>query len=167
MDSISRLYLDANIFIRIFEGSDDVKAALFELLVTCEAHSLPFLTTSELTFAEVLVDPYRRKDEQLIQLYDNWTISNSILEVGPVSREALYYAAVLRALHKSLKLPDAIHLSTAFGFECSHFLTSDERLAGEYQLSNTRYGVTKGVLVLKVLRPTIDVIKSLIAMVSK
>lgn len=161
---VTKVYLDTNIFINFFEPKEDMHHALIDLLA---ATTRSFFVTSELTLAELLVDPYRNGDERLIQLYDNWTISNEILEVGPVSRDALYYAAVLRARYKMLKLPDAIHLATAFGFQCSHFLTGDDRISGEYELTNTRYGLTRGPLVLRILRPTPDIVSALKAIASK
>jgi predicted nucleic acid-binding protein len=48
----------------------------------------------------------------------------------PVARDVLFKAAHLRANSKSLKLPDAIHLTTAQEKKCRFFLTSDERIKG-------------------------------------
>lgn len=117
MAPIARVYLDANIFIYLFEGNDDRAGELRSLLLGSQSSELQFFTTSELTLAETLVGGYRRADENLISLYDNWTISNSTVEVGPVDRSILWRSAILRSRYPSLKLPDAIHLATAFAAE--------------------------------------------------
>src|ERR1043165_4059637 len=71
------------------------------------------LVTSELTLSELVVKPLELQRADLIQVYDNWMITNPYLEVVPISRDVLFKAALLRAKNKSLKLPDAIHLTTA------------------------------------------------------
>ncbi len=161
MPSVSRLYLDANIFIQMFEGAGPVTDALFDLFDRCNPTKKSFMATSELTFAETIIDPYRKRNEALIQLYDNWTLSNAIMEVGPVNRDVLYAAAVLRADYGSLKLPDAVHLATAMLFRCSHFLTSDRRLKGMYRLAHARSGVMPDVRQVEILRPDVTILAAL------
>src|ERR1043165_7565620 len=90
------------------------------------------LVTSELTLSELLVKPLEMQREDLINVYDNWMITNPYLEVGPISRDILFKAALLRARNKSLRLPDAIHVTTAQETSCRYFLTNDERIKGEY-----------------------------------
>jgi predicted nucleic acid-binding protein len=159
---VSRIYFDANIFILMFEKKDSIALQISNLLVKNWDKNYSTIVTSDLTFAETLVHPYRQKDEQLIQIYENWSISNSHLEIGPINKEVLYCAAVLRATYKSLKLPDAIHLATAFLSECTHFLSDDTRLKSEYQLINHRFGITRGPLKLTVIRPTAENLSALI-----
>jgi len=66
MKPVSRLYLDTNIFIQMFEGIGPVRDSLFDLFAACKPGLDSFLTTSELTFAETIIDPYRKKNEALI-----------------------------------------------------------------------------------------------------
>lgn len=150
---VSRVYLDANIFIQIFEGVGLLRDRVFDIFDACKPGGQTFLATSELTFAETIVDPYRRKNEELIQLYDNWTVSNAFLEVGPVNRDVLYAAAVLRADNPGFKLPDAIHVATAMLFRCSHFLTSDKRLKGICTLDHVRSGLTPDIRNIEFMHP--------------
>ena len=159
---VSRVYFDANIFILMFEKKNATARQLSNLLASNWNKNPPLVVTSDLTFAETLVHPYRQKDEQLIQIYENWSISNPYLEVMPITREILNYASVLRADYKSLRLPDAIHLSTAFLSECTYFLSEDRRLKSEYQLINQRFGITRGPMTLSVIRPTTDHLSALI-----
>jgi predicted nucleic acid-binding protein len=159
---ISGIYFDSNIFILMFEKKNLIASQLSNLLAKMWDKPYRVIKTSDLTFAETLVHPYRKKDENLIRVYENWSISNRQLEIGPINREVLYCAAVLRADYKNLKLPDAIHLSTAMLFECSHFLSDDLRLEGEYSLTNHRFGIRRGPIKLKVIRPTTETLSALI-----
>jgi predicted nucleic acid-binding protein len=135
-----RLYLDANIFIAAFETRNERVLSLF---LNRPKASGAFLFTSLLTKAELLVIPYRNRDDRLITVYENWMESNDILSVGPIDGDALQYAAVLRAQYPSLKLPDAIHLSTAVGFECSHFVSFDQQFQNMPSIAHFRYGVVQ------------------------
>jgi predicted nucleic acid-binding protein len=166
MRAVSRLYVDANIFIHLMEDSDDLSKAL-AVLFTAQSGGRPFLATNELTLTELLVAPYREKNDRLIDRYDAWTISNDQLEVRPVIRPVLWYAAVLRSKYNSLKTPDAIHVSTALGMQCSHFLTADQRLADRYELTRERYGTVRGSAIVDVRRPELDVVQQLIEAASR
>jgi predicted nucleic acid-binding protein len=128
----TRIYLDTNVFIEAFEGRGPLSEKLASFLVAVENQNCQRLVTSELTLAELLVKPIELQRHDLIQTYDNWTISNPYLEVVPVSRDVLGDAALRRARDKSLKLPDAIHLATAIRAGCGYFLTNDTRIKGQY-----------------------------------
>jgi predicted nucleic acid-binding protein len=159
---VSRLYLDANILIMLGEGKDEIAELLTELVGQQQPAETAFLCTSELSLAELLVHPYRHNDERLIDLYDSWLVSGGFMEVGPVDRSVLWHAAVLRSMYTSLKLPDAIHISTAIDFQCSHFLSADTRLPDQIALTHRRWGITKGPAKLNVIRPTADTLRSII-----
>ena len=162
MEFVQRLYVDANIFIYMFESEDDRAEKLRELFLVEHPGEKPFLTTSELTLSETLVGAYRKTDENLIEIYSNWTTSNAYLEVGPIQRDILWSASILRAMYDTLKLPDAIHLATAFAFDCSHFLSGDKRLRGEYAFVDTRFQVGNRSKRLTVLRPEVSALERLI-----
>ena len=165
--AVSRLYVDANIYIRLFEGTDDLTRVLSELFSIERGRQEPFLATSELTLAEVLVLPTRHKDVQLINVYDSWTKSNSYIEVGPIVRDALRCTAALRSNYLSLKLPDAIHLATAILMRCSHFLTADERLSGQYELVLGRDEFNQLHRTIEVLRPEVSIVNKLVEAASR
>ena len=128
----ARVYLDTNIFIRAFEGTDDLSRALIELFATEAAQ--PFLATSELTLAELLVHPYRNHDDIARERYESPLRSSAWLQVGSVDRDVLVGASLLRSKYK-LKLPDAIHASTALHLGCSLLLTDDGGLTGKFDFS--------------------------------
>lgn len=162
---MKRLYVDTNIFIRLFEGNDALTDALAELFLIERPDSQPFLATSELTLAEALVKPYRKSDERLIERYESWTISNPYLEVRSVDRKVLWYAAVLRSQYPNLKLPDAIHISTAFGMNCTHFLSADERLSDRYEIVHNRHWMVKAAGPIETMRPSVKLVREIIAAV--
>jgi predicted nucleic acid-binding protein len=116
-----RIYLDTNVFIEAFEGRGRLRDMLQSFLPMEPALTPQRLVTSELTLSELLVKPLEMRREDLVNVYDNWMITNPYLEVVPVARDVLFKAAHLRAKSKSLKLPDAIHLTTAQEKKCRFF----------------------------------------------
>jgi len=159
---VKRLYLDANIVILLGEGRDERATLLTELAVAQQAGEDNFFCTSELTLAEVLVKPYRENDDRLITQYENWMVPGGFIEIGPIHNSALRYAAVVRSQYKAVKLPDAIHISTAIGFGCSHFLTGDTRIPDRIELFHPRWGQTRGPAVLETLRPDTDILRKIL-----
>lgn len=154
-----KVYLDTNVFIAAFENRNELSDLLANLF-TVDTEKARF-ATSELTLSELLVKPYKTADDAAIDLYEGMIQTSEWLEVLPVGRQMLWYAAVLRAEYPSLKLPDAIHVSTAFAAECSHFLTGDAGLKEMYQIVHTRYGMSKSSKPLTVIRPETATLLSL------
>jgi predicted nucleic acid-binding protein len=128
----ARVYIDTNIFILANEKQDGLAKTVIAFLLDEVERGRQRLVTSELTFSELLVKPLEHKRSDLVRLYDNWTISNPGLLVAPITRDILGKAAQLRAAHKQLKLPDAIHVATAVQHDCQYLLTNDRRLAGQF-----------------------------------
>jgi predicted nucleic acid-binding protein len=118
-----RVYLDSNFFIRYVESEDE---SLLDLLERGAADLLT-LHTSELTLAEVLVDPIQSGDQSRAAMYGDLLTGDEWLEIVPVSREVLTRSAEVRATIGN-KLPDAIHIATAIARACNVFLSSDKRL---------------------------------------
>ncbi|MBY5652961.1 PIN domain-containing protein [Rhizobium leguminosarum] len=162
MQGVSRIYLDTNIFIMAFERRDETSDRLAQLLAAGDADAEPRFVTSELTLSELLVTPYRQNDDSLIDAYEGLILTSSWLEVLPIVPPTLRYAAVLRSQYGSLKLPDAIHLSTAIGANCSHILTDDRGIKDEYRLTHQRYGRTAEARPLTILRPDEPTLSSLL-----
>jgi len=136
--AVANVYVDTNVFILAFENNDLRAEKLLELISLNSESRAPFLGTSELALAELMIEPLRNRDDHLIELYDNLVLGNAFVEVGTVSREVLWRASMLRANHKPLRLPDAIHISTAMNLSCARFLTADERLRGDYSIAPDR-----------------------------
>jgi|SRR5690606_35249527 len=119
------VYLDANVFIYLFEAPETYGATLHVLARSLD-QGLINAATSELTLAEVLVKPIREAPSY-IPIYQQYLRTRSHFEVHPVSRAVLVEAARLRA-GSPLKLPDAIHAATAMQTNCEVFLTNDGRI---------------------------------------
>lgn len=119
-----RTYVDANIFIYLFEEPTGYGAAL-RVLTRSLDQGVFEAVTSELTLAEVLVKPIREAPSY-IPIYQRYLRSRAHLDVAP-TRAVLVEAARLRAT-TTLKLPDAIHVATAVQTNCAVFLTNDTRI---------------------------------------
>jgi predicted nucleic acid-binding protein len=59
----------------------------------------------------------------LQQAYQDMLLTNSLLEVVPINPDILIEAATLRAKNSQIKLPDAIHATTADANQCQAFIT--------------------------------------------
>ena len=117
------VYVDTQIFMYSVETHDKYWALLEDFWRKAQNEEIK-LITSELTLAEVLVVPLRQKDTQLINAYDELFSSNQVNMVS-VSEAILREAAALRASIPKLRMPDAIHASTANLCKCDKFLTND------------------------------------------
>ena len=82
------------------------------------------LVGSELLLLETLVKPIREQDVILQRAFRH-ILTNSDLELIPISRQVLDRAARVRAA-SSLKTPDSIHAATALSEQCTSFLTNDK-----------------------------------------
>lgn len=157
-----RVYLDTNVFIALVEDEDETRASLLSELICGQLlDEAPVFCTSEISLAETLVKPLRLQREAVIQRYEDTIRPSYWLDVIPVARDVLYYAAVIRSQFR-LKLPDAIHLSAAYAAGCTHFLTRDTDFQDTYSLRQTRHGVTSPSLTISVLRLDIPVLETLV-----
>lgn len=159
--TVTRVYLDTNIFIYALEETISLDGSIARFLIAATRGSQSFVT-SELSLSELLVKPHREADGILINRYENFIQTSAWLNVPTVSRSVLAYAAVLRAKNKGLKLPDAIHLSTAIGSACSHFLTADTGILDSYDLLHPLYGGAESVQPLRIVRPDTPTLTSLL-----
>ncbi|MDX8440308.1 type II toxin-antitoxin system VapC family toxin [Mesorhizobium australafricanum] len=157
-----RLYVDTNIFIYAFENNDALARKLLQLVSLNEGRKQPFIATSEIVLAELMVDPLKKGNASLIELYDNISIGNAFISIGTVTREILWHAAQLRSKFVSLRLPDAIHLSTAMHFGCAQFLTADVRLKGAYSVAPDRLVPPQLTAEISIVRPEISVLDKII-----
>jgi predicted nucleic acid-binding protein len=124
---MTAVYLDTNAIIAIIEGpsADDTGIQRFWTR-GLGGDNLQF-HTSELSFAELLVIPYRDGNRSLADGYVGF-LQEDVITVHPVSRAVLDVAAVIRS-ERRMKLPDAIHLATATSARCTHFLTFDRGIS--------------------------------------
>jgi predicted nucleic acid-binding protein len=88
---------------------------------------LPAIASS-LTLLEVLVIPYRAGNIPLAERYEQILTRSRGLRLVDIDRTQLRAAAQLRAVHASLRSPDAIQISAALSGGCSVLLTNDRDL---------------------------------------
>ncbi|WP_429886161.1 type II toxin-antitoxin system VapC family toxin [Geoalkalibacter halelectricus] len=122
-----KIYLDTNIFIYALEGYADY-SGLLDVLFNLIESGQTAAVSSELALGEALVKPMMDGNEKLVSIYQATIQDGPLLNVVPVHRDILVWAAPLRAQYTSLRLPDAIHAATAISAGCGYFLTNDRRL---------------------------------------
>lgn len=134
------VYLDACAIIELLEKRTTESSALGSLLEVTAGNPTRLLT-SELTLAEVLVEPIRglmditpwQEGAPFSRDHHDWYLANltdnsRLIRTLSVSRSVLTRAALMRARVKSLRSPDAIHAATAYESSCTHFISGDQRL---------------------------------------
>lgn len=84
------------------------------------------VVTSTVTLLEVLVHPFRKNDNELVEEYRD-ILLHSKLTTTEITNQISEHAAQLRAIH-NLRTPDAIQIATAIDSGASHFLTNDKAL---------------------------------------
>lgn len=86
------------------------------------------VATSSLTLLEVLVVPYRAGNLALAARYETCLSRSRGLRLVDVGRAELRMAAQLRALHPSVRTPDALQLAAALSAGCRTLVTNDRDL---------------------------------------
>jgi predicted nucleic acid-binding protein len=123
------VYLDSMVFIYALEGEDSAGPAARTLFAELRKDPGAAMT-SELSLAEVLA-PTRLRGAMpatLSRAYFDLMIRSGVISLEPVSRTVLVETATVRK-GATLKLPDAIHLTTAIRAGCTYFVTKDIRIA--------------------------------------
>ncbi|HPD15679.1 MAG TPA: type II toxin-antitoxin system VapC family toxin [Planctomycetota bacterium] len=121
-------YLDANVFIYALNAFPAFEAALRALFTAIEAGDVRCVT-SQLTLAELLVKPFRERDQGAVASCRRAVADRAGLSISPVTLDVLVEAAKQRAAH-GLRLPDAIHVATARLTGCTVILTNDTAVTG-------------------------------------
>lgn len=86
------------------------------------------VATSGLTLLEVLVVPYRAGNLALAERYEALLTRSRGVRLVEIGRGELRMAAQLRAVHPSVRTPDALQLAAALSAGCSSFVTNDRDL---------------------------------------
>jgi predicted nucleic acid-binding protein len=120
---MTRLYLDAAPVVYLVQQVPPF-ATVVEGRITASG---VVLVTGELTRMECLIVPLRAGDQMLIDAFEDF-FANRIVSLVPLSRVVLDRAARIRAQHRAIKTPDALHLAAAIEAACDVFLTNDHRL---------------------------------------
>jgi len=86
------------------------------------------VVTSSLTLLEVLVVPFRAGDLALAERYEAHLSRSRGVRLVDLARAQLRLAAQLRAVHPSVRTPDALQLAAALSAGCRSFVTNDRKL---------------------------------------
>jgi predicted nucleic acid-binding protein len=124
---MSRIFLDTNFFIYLYEGQGPLAARaryLSRAFITRRDEVL----TSVMSVGEVLVTPLARGDFALAQHYRRLFRSPGIAVLPFIEQAAETFARI--RIGGKIRPPDAIQLATAGTAGCDLFLTNDDRLHG-------------------------------------
>lgn len=155
-------HIDTNIFIAVREA-DRVPPALIELFDLAGKDRQFELATSEIALPELIAKPLAESRHDLVEAYDDWMVASTWLDVAPVTRSVLWDAGILRSRYPAVKLPDAIHLSTAVATACSLFLTADTGIKGRYEFPPSRHSRASGGRKVEIIRPEDGALQALLA----
>lgn len=118
------LALDTVAFIYFIEEHPRFLPVLDPVFAAINRGRLPAIASS-LTLLEVLVVPYRAGNTPLAEQYEQVLTRSRGLRLVEIDRAQLRAAAQLRAVHASLRTPDAIQVAAALSGGCSTLLTND------------------------------------------
>lgn len=121
-----RIGLDTNVFIYFLQHHPRYGAwcaSLFDLIERQQNIAI----TSTVTFLELLVQPYRKQQDELAQKIFALTSTYPGVEWVPLTMNLADRAAELRARYR-LSTPDAIQLATAIGHNAVRFYGNDRGL---------------------------------------
>jgi predicted nucleic acid-binding protein len=121
-----RIGVDTCLFIYFIE-EDRRFLPLIEPLFADVAAGKRQIVTSALTLLEVLVVPYRARNAQIAERYEELLTRSRGISMIELSRDQLRFAAQLRAVH-GVKTPDSLQLAAAISRGCIAFVTNDRRL---------------------------------------
>ena len=119
---MGQVYLDSSFVIYVVENRGELGNMARNLLVQNGAQ----FCISHLVEMECLVKPFRQNDFLLENSYRKFFSDFDVLSI-PV--EAFERAAHIRAEHRSVRTPDALHLATACLAGCSQLWTGDADFA--------------------------------------
>ena len=122
-----RTYLDANLYIYVFEGIETYRTRMAGLLAEIDRQDTSVIA-SELLFTELLPRPMKDGRQDLVERYLELFRSTPRIHLAPVDRRVILRSVQLRA-DFGLRSMDAPHLATALVHDCETFVTNDQRLA--------------------------------------
>lgn len=152
-----RFYLDACVIIDLREKANAANQlgrtpGLLRELFGWATRGWCTVMTSELSLAECLVEPLRvgageRSDAEearrLAAWYRQAIAAGGAIPALPITPRVLERASALRARHRSIKLPDAIHLASAELAGAEALISRDSRITRWFEPD--RPPVVKGV----------------------
>lgn len=121
-----KVFLDTAPLIYYIEENQQY-SSLLNKLFTANSKGKFLFQTSVITLLEVLVQPIRENELQLVEDYQNIICNSATIEIIELNIEIAKKAAGLRARY-GLRTPDSIQVATALNASSEFFLTNDIRL---------------------------------------
>jgi predicted nucleic acid-binding protein len=118
--------VDTAPFIYLIEGNPKYLSAIEPFFAALDQGRLHGIT-STVTLLEVLVQPFRKNDQELARRYREILLKSRGLTIIPLSAEIAEQAAEIRA-HSNLRTADAIQIAVARSQRAASFLTNDRQL---------------------------------------
>lgn len=119
----SRVAFDSSFLIPLLEDWRKEPQSITRVFQMIEKKKI-VCVTSTITLLEILVHPYRRNDQDMINRYYGYLTRSSLIQLVSVTAEIADQAAEFRARY-AFKTPDAIQLATAVQAQAGLFLTCD------------------------------------------
>lgn len=118
-----RIYFDANFLIYFFDRTEPYVTVVSQIILACDRNTV-FGYTGDVAVAELMVYPYRTRDEIEIARGKAFFKRENFLTV--LSHESAVFdtASRLRA-ETGMKLVDSLHCATALKAGCKFFITND------------------------------------------
>ncbi|MBI3335700.1 MAG: type II toxin-antitoxin system VapC family toxin [Candidatus Portnoybacteria bacterium] len=120
------LFLDSMIFIYFFEGFTPKEERL-KLLFSRIESGLNLGYTSLITLSEVLVKPYQRQDNEVINEYIRFFQEFPHIDILSMNQIIAIRSAQLRARYR-IRTPDALQVASALEYAIEGFITADRAL---------------------------------------
>jgi len=118
-----RIYFDANFLIYFFDRTEPYARVVSEVIIACDRNTV-FGYTGDVAVAELMVFPYRTRDEIEIARGKAFFKRENFLTVLSHDSAVFDTASRLRA-ETGMKLIDALHCATALNAGCKYFITND------------------------------------------
>ena len=119
-----KVAIDTNILIYVLQGHGEFGEAARLVLSSFDKSDL---LASEAVFAEILCNSVFTGNETALKRAKRFLEESDITYI-PTSRQVYLDAAKLRRLRPTIKLPDAIHLASAWSNQADVFVTNDDLL---------------------------------------
>lgn len=120
------VFIDTAPLIYFIEGHSRYQEKLIELFRSNDLGEFRF-QTSTLTLIELLVQPYKQKNNKLADRYEQIITESNNIDIFEIDLLISKKAAKLRADY-NFKTPDAIQLATGLEKNADFFLTNDKEL---------------------------------------
>ncbi len=120
----NRTYFDANFLIYFFDKREPYLSITSQILIACDRQEV-FGYTGDAAVAELMVYPYRNKNEMEIARGKAFFMRENFLQVLPHNSIMFDTASSLRA-ETGMILIDSLHCATALQAGCKFLITNDK-----------------------------------------